>query len=47
MMCKVLGHQVNRNRVRRDGESYVSRCRTCGGRMQKTDDGWKLRTEFS
>lgn len=38
--CRLLGHRVNRNRVRFDGVMFRSRCRRCGSAMVRELDGW-------
>lgn len=41
VVCMVLGHQVNRRRIRREGQIYVGRCRWCRTRMWRAEDGWE------
>ena len=43
LICSVFGHRVSRRRIRKDGDTYVGRCRVCRKRLQKGDDGWEER----
>ena len=45
ILCKIFGHRIQRRRVRKDGDTYVGRCRWCRSRMEKGEDGWELRRE--
>lgn len=39
--CALFGHKVWRKRVRREGRTFVGRCRRCGILMVRADDGWR------
>jgi len=43
LLCKLGYHRRSRNRVRRDDEGWISRCRRCHRPMRRDPDGkWKI-----
>jgi hypothetical protein len=43
MLCAMGSHKRSRGRARRQGASWVSRCRRCGVPMRRTDSGdWEV-----
>lgn len=45
VLCKVLGHRVNRSRIGRAEGKYLGRCRRCNAMLERAPDGWRLRAD--
>lgn len=43
--CRRGQHEVDRARVRHDGQFFRGRCIGCGARMIRLDGGWELGSE--
>jgi hypothetical protein len=43
LICRVVGHRINRKRVRLNGHTYSGRCRWCSTPMEKGPDGWQVK----
>ena len=41
LICSIVGHSINRNRVRFDGMDFRTTCRRCDRPMIREDAGWK------
>ena len=41
-VCWVIGHKINRRRVRYDGLDFRTRCRRCDAPMVRDDNGWQV-----
>jgi hypothetical protein len=45
MVCAVIGHKINRRRVRYDGLDFRTHCRRCNSSMVRHDNGWQVSRE--
>lgn len=41
LVCSILGHSINRNRVWHDGVDFRTACRRCQAPMVRENDGWQ------
>lgn len=41
IVCRLLGHQINRRRVVSEGEWFYARCTRCGRQMRRELEGWR------
>lgn len=46
LVCRVLGHSINRRKVRFDGVYFCTACRRCGEELVREPNGWELRKDI-
>jgi hypothetical protein len=40
VVCHIIGHRIDRRKVRFDGLSFTCRCRRCGSQLEREASGW-------
>lgn len=41
LLCRVLGHRINRRRVRHDGVFFRTTCTRCEEKLVRDTGGWR------
>lgn len=44
LLCRIIGHDANRQRARHDMEDYWAPCRRCGTKLVRATTGWRAPT---
>ncbi|MGF7146927.1 hypothetical protein FHS96_000536 [Sphingomonas zeicaulis] len=44
LLCRIVGHDANRQRARHDMEDYWAPCRRCGTMLVRATAGWRAPT---
>ena len=44
ILCRIIGHDANRQKARHDMEDYWAPCRRCGEMLVRAQSGWRTPT---